>query len=144
MNDLNLSSSSEGLSSQVSALVASIDNTKNMILAAFERTVEQVSHYSVGTAQKIVNMGKDATLLVDKVVLILVQIKNHIMDIERSMKKGRLHSQNDIQHVVNALATCRNTLVEKLQANTFFKNTFGRFIEEIYQRISSVYAHAKA
>lgn len=144
MNDLQLSSSSEGLSSSVSALVTSINETKNMILAAFERTVEQVSHYSVGTAQKIVNMGKDATLLVDKVVLILVQIKNHILDINRGIQHGRLKSKQEIQHVVDALATCRNTLVAKLQENAFFKNTFGRFIQEIYQLIQGVYQYAKA
>ncbi len=86
---------------------------------------DSVAQYSVATAEKI------DSEFVDRIVLNIDAIKNHLRDLKKALNKKVITDTTDIEKIIGSLQETSDTLHTFLLSNGFFNNTFQMPIMEI-------------
>lgn len=132
----------------VNALIQKIDGVckdieKNLALC-LELSGDSVANFSVTTASKV------ASDFVDRVVLNIDAIKNHLNELKKALYQKVITDTTDIEKIIGSLQETSDTLHTFLLSNSFYNNTFEMpvmeiqwAIDQIFEEVSLVeYAHA--
>lgn len=132
----------------VNALIQKIDGVckdieKNLALC-LELSGDSVANFSVTTASKV------ASDFVDRVVLNIDAIKNHLNELKKALNQKVITDTTDIEKIIGSLQETSDTLHTFLLLNSFYNNTFEMpvmeiqwAIDQIFEEVSLVeYAHA--
>ena len=127
--------SSESLRN-VDALVKKIEgicrNIEQSLAVCMEINTSSVGSYSTGTAAQI------DSEFVDKIILTVQKIKNHLRDLKKALPTSLIRSSQDIQNIVVSLTETAQTLNDFLLANNFFYNNFQMPVMEIQSSIDQI------
>ena len=113
----------------VNALIQKIDGVckdieKNLALC-LELSGDSVAKFSVTTASKV------ASDFVDRVVLNIDAIKNHLNELKKALNKKIITDTTDIEKIIGSLQETSDTLHTFLLSNSFYNNTFEMPVMEI-------------
>ena len=113
----------------VNALIQKIDGVckdieKNLALC-LELSGDSVANFSVTTASKV------ASDFVDRVVLNIDAIKNHLNELKKALNKKIITDTTDIEKIIGSLQETSDTLHTFLLSNSFYNNTFEMPVMEI-------------
>ncbi len=121
---------------QVDSLVQKIDglckSIEQSLALCMEINSESVGSYSTSTA------GQISSEFVDRVILTIQKIKNHLNDLKKAMPKAFIHDMKDVENIVSSLNETSQTLQGFLLENNFFYNTFQLPIMEIQATIDQI------
>ena len=121
---------------QVDSLVQKIDglckSIEQSLALCMEINSESVGSYSTSTA------GQISSDFVDKVILTIQKIKNHLRDLKKAMPKAFIRDMRDVENIVASLNETSQTLQGFLLENNFFYNTFQLPIMEIQATIDQI------
>ncbi len=124
MNTLSLSTSES--SNKVSAMVNAITDACTALVDMFVMTFDKVSAYGIQSIQGVVNGVKH--LFVDviiislkKIELMIVELKNHGSDAGFSD-----------DYIQSLLLLQKSQIEHRLSSHTFFRENFGRRVNEIF------------
>lgn len=128
MENFSTKLSSESIRN-VNALIQKIDGIckdieKNLAMC-LELNGDAVAKYSVATASKV------ESEFVDRVVLNIQKIKNHLNDLKKALNKKTITDITDIENIIGSLQETSDTLHGFLLSNGFFCNTFEMPVMEI-------------
>jgi len=113
----------------VNALIQKIDGVckdieKNLALC-LELSGDSVANFSVTTASKV------ASDFVDRVVLNIDAIKNHLNELKKALHQKVITDTTDIEKIIGSLQETSDTLHTFLLSNSFYNNTFEMPVMEI-------------
>ncbi len=91
-----------------------------------------VADYSVTTANKV------ESEFVDRVVLNIDKIKNHLRDLKNALHKKVINDMGSITTIIGSLQETSDTLQGFLLSNTFFNTTFQMPVMEIQSAIDQI------
>lgn len=136
MENFNAKLSSESIRN-VNALIQKIEGVckdieKNLALC-FELSGESVAQYSVTTANKV------ESEFVDRVILNIQKIKNHLKDLRKALNKKIITDTTDIEKIIGSLQETSDTLQTFLLSNGFFNTTFQMPVMEIQGAIDQIF-----
>ncbi len=136
MENLNTKLSSESVRN-VHALIQKIEGVCKDIEASlamcFELSGDSVADFSVTTANKV------ESEFVDRVVLNIDAIKNHLRDLKKALSKKTITDTTDIEKIIGSLQETSDTLQTFLFSNGFFNNTFQMPVMEIQAAIDQIF-----
>ena len=121
----------------VNALIQKIDGVckdieKNLALC-LELSGDSVANFSVTTASKV------ASDFVDRVVLNIDAIKNHLNELKKALNKKIITDTTDIEKIIGSLQETSDTLHTFLLSNSFYNNTFEMPVMEIQWAIDQIF-----
>ena len=108
------------------------DIEKNLAMC-LELNSDSVAQYSVTTANKV------ESEFVDRVVLNIDKIKNHLRDLKKALSKKVISDTDGITKIVSSLQETSTTLQSFLLSNNFFNNTFHMPVMEIQSAIDQIF-----
>jgi len=136
MENLNTRLSNESIRN-VNALIQKIEGVckdieKNLAMC-LEISGDSVAKFSVTTANKV------ESEFVDRVVLNIDKIKNHLKDLKKALAKKVITDTTDIEKIIGSLQETSDTLQGFLLSNGFFNNTFQMPVMEIQGAIDQIF-----
>lgn len=136
MENFNTRLSNESLRN-VNALIQKIEGVckdieKNLAMC-LELNGDSVAQYSVTTASKV------ESEFVDRVILNIQKIKNHLKDLKKALNKKVITDTTDIKKIIGSLQDTSDTLQSFLLSNGFFNNTFQMPVMEIQSAIDQIF-----
>ena len=136
MENFNTRLSSESIRN-VNALIQKIEGVckdieKNLAMC-LELNGDSVAQYSITTANKV------ESEFVDRVVLNIQKIKNHLNDLKKALSKKIINDTTAIEKIIWSLQETSTTLQWFLLSNGFFNNTFQMPIMEIQAAIDQIF-----
>ena len=78
---------------------------------------------------------------VDRVILNIDKIKNHLKDLRKALNKKVITDTTDIEKIISSLQETSDTLQSFLLSNGFFQNTFQMPVMEIQGAIDQILNH---
>ena len=138
MENFNTRLSQESIRN-VNALIQKIEGVckdieKNLAMC-LELSGDSVAKFSVTTASKV------ESEFVDRVILNIDKIKNHLNDLRKSLNKKVITDTTDIEKIIGSLQETSDTLQSFLLSNGFFQNTFQMPVMEIQGAIDQILNH---
>ena len=136
MENFNTKLSSESVRN-VNALIQKIEGVckdieKNLAMC-FELNSDSVAKYSVTTANKV------ESEFVDRIVLNIDKIKNHLRDLKKALNQKVISDMNAITAIIWSLQETSDTLQTFLLSNNFFNTTFQMPVMEIQAVIDQIF-----
>ncbi|MFA6256094.1 MAG: hypothetical protein WC606_02820 [Candidatus Absconditabacterales bacterium] len=136
MENFNTKLSSESVRN-VNALIQKIEGVckdieKNLAMC-FELNSDSVAKYSVTTANKV------ESEFVDRIVLNIDKIKNHLRDLKKALNQKVISDMNAITAIIGSLQETSDTLQTFLLSNNFFNTTFQMPVMEIQAVIDQIF-----
>lgn len=110
------------------------DIEKNLAMC-LELNGDSVAQYSVTTATKV------ESEFVDRVILNIQKIKNHLKDLKKALNKKIITDTTDIEKIIWSLQETSDTLQGFLLSNGFFYTTFQLPVMEIQWAIDQIFEH---
>lgn len=110
------------------------DIEKNLAMC-LELNGDSVAQFSVTTASKV------ESEFVDRVVLNIDKIKNHLRDLKKALNQKVLTNTSDIEKIIGSLQDTSDTLHTFILSNGFFTHTFQLPIMEIQAAIDQILEH---
>ncbi len=98
-----------------------------------ELNSDSVAKYSVTTANKV------ESEFVDRVVLNIDKIKNHLRDLKKALNKKVISDMSSVNAIITSLQETSTTLNGFLLSNNFFNTTFQLPIMEIQAAIDQIF-----
>ncbi len=146
MENLSARLSSES-TRNVNTLIQKIEGVckdiEKSLFMSLELSGDSVAQYSVTTANKV------ESEFVDRVVLNIDKIKNHLRDLKKALSKKTINDTGAITKIMWSLQETSTTLQSFLLANGFFNTTFQMpvmeiqaAIDQIFEQVSVVEQHA--
>ncbi|MCX6825252.1 MAG: hypothetical protein NTY80_03415 [candidate division SR1 bacterium] len=136
MNNLSTGLSTESLRN-VNALVQKIEgvckNIEQNLAMCLELNSDSVAKYSVTTANKV------ESEFVDRIVLNIDKIKNHLRDLKKALNKKVISDMSSVNAIITSLQETSTTLNGFLLSNNFFNTTFQLPIMEIQAAIDQIF-----
>ncbi len=138
MENFNTRLSQESIRN-VNALIQKIEGVckdieKNLAMC-LELSGDSVAKFSVTTASKV------ESEFVDRVILNIDKIKNHLNDLKRALNKKVITDTTDIEKIIGSLQETSDTLQSFLLSNGFFNTTFQMPVMEIQWAIDQILNH---
>lgn len=138
MENFNTRLSQESIRN-VNALIQKIEGVckdieKNLAMC-LELSGDSVAKFSVTTASKV------ESEFVDRVILNIDKIKNHLNDLRKSLNKKVITDTTDIEKIIGSLQETSDMLQSFLLSNGFFQNTFQMPVMEIQGAIDQILNH---
>ncbi len=138
MENLNTRLSQESIRN-VNSLIQKIEGVckdieKNLAMC-LEISGDSVAKFSVTTANKV------ESEFVDRVILNIDKIKNHLKDLKKALNKKVITDTTDIEKIIGSLQDTSDTLQSFLLSNGFFQNTFQMPVMEIQGAIDQILNH---
>ena len=138
MENFNTRLSQESIRN-VNALIQKIEGVckdieKNLAMC-LELSGDSVAKFSVTTASKV------ESEFVDRVILNIDKIKNHLHDLRKALNKKVITDTTDIEKIIGSLQETSDTLQSFLLSNGFFQNTFQMPVMEIQGAIDQILNH---
>ncbi len=138
MENFNSKLSSESIRN-VNALIQKIEgvckNIESSLALCLELSGDSVADFSITTANKV------ESEFVDRVVLNIDKIKNHLQDLKKALSKKVISDGSDIQKIIWSLQETSDTLQTFLLTNNFFNTTFQLPVMEIQAAIDQIFEH---
>ncbi|EKD25689.1 MAG: hypothetical protein ACD_80C00001G0001 [uncultured bacterium (gcode 4)] len=120
----------------VNALVQKIEgvckNIEQSLAMCLELNSASVADYSVTTANKV------ESEFVDRVVLNIDKIKNHLRDLKNALNTKVINDMGSITTIIGSLQETSDTLQGFLLSNNFFNTTFQMPVMEIQSAIDQI------
>jgi len=121
----------------VNALIQKIEGVckdiEKSLAMCFELSGDSVAQYSITTAEKV------ESEFVDRVVLNIDKIKNHLDDLKKALNKKVITDTTDIEKIIASLQETSDTLQGFLLSNGFFNSTFQMPVMEIQGAIDQIF-----
>lgn len=120
----------------VNALIQKIEGVckdieKNLAMC-LELSGDSVAQFSVTTASKV------ESEFVDRVVLNIDKIKNHLRELKKALHKNVISDTHDIEKIIGSLQDTSDTLHTFILSNGFFSHTFQMPVLEIQSAIDQI------
>ena len=136
MENFNTRLSNESVRN-VNALIQKIESVckdieKNLAMC-LELSSDSVAKYSVTTANKV------ESEFVDRVVLNIDKIKNHLRDLKKALSQKVISDMDAVTTIIASLQETSTTLQSFLLSNNFFNNTFQMPVMEIQAAIDQIF-----
>ena len=136
MENFNAKLSSESIRN-VNSLIQKIEGVckdieKNLAMC-FELSGDSVAQYSVTTANKV------ESEFVDRVVLNIDKIKNHLRDLKKALSQKVIADMGSVTKIIGSLQETSDTLQSFLLSNNFFNTTFQMPVMEIQAAIDQIF-----
>lgn len=142
MNHFNSSESLRNVDAIVSKIDGLCKNIESALAFCLEVNGDKVASHGVALTQKM------ETEYVDRVVVALHNMKNHLTQVKKALLHHTFSSAHDLKKLVAGLQDASDNLNQLLLSNNFFGNTFGLLVGEIQGTIdhilSEVPMHAMA
>ncbi len=110
------------------------DIERNLAMC-LELNGDSVAQYSVTTANKV------ESEYVDRVILNIDKIKNHLRDLRKALSKNIITDTTDIEKIIGSLQDTSDTLQTFVLSNGFFTATFQMPVMEIQSAIDQILEH---
>ena len=121
----------------LNALIQKIDgickDIEKSLAMCLELNGDSVATFSVTTAEKV------QSDFVDRVVLNIQKIKNHLSDLKKALNKKVITDTTDIEKIIGSLQDTSDTLQAFLLSNGFFNTTFQMPVMEIQGAIDQIF-----
>jgi len=145
-----VSTSVEGISSNMNQIMDKITATMNQLVMLFERSIDAISTYGVGVAQRVKDFGikfLKTMGFVDKELFQLWYIKHHLRDIHRAVESNDPTVIQHAETLFGSLQEMWDLLVHRMNMDhAYFKN-FGYAVLEVKKMkddiLSKVYLYQK-
>lgn len=136
MENFNTRLSQESIRN-VNALIQKIEGVckdieKNLAMC-LELNGDSIAQYSVTTATKV------ESEFVDRVVLNIDKIKNHLRDLKKALSQKVIADMNSVTKIIGSLQETSDTLQSFLLSNNFFNTTFQMPVMEIQAAIDNIF-----
>lgn len=136
MENFSTRLSSESLNN-LHALIQKIEGVckdiEKSLAMCLELNGDAVATFSVTTAEHV------QSDFVDRVVLNIQKIKNHLIDLKRALHAKVITNTTDVQKIIASLQDTSDTLQSFLLANGFFHTTFHMPVMEIQGAIDQIF-----
>lgn len=136
MENFSTKLSSESIRN-VNALIQKIEgvckNIEKNLAMCLELSWDSVAQYSVTTANKV------ESEFVDRVVLNIDKIKNHLRDLKKALNQKVISDVNAVTTIIGSLQETSDTLQTFLLTNNFFNTTFQLPVMEIQAAIDQIF-----
>lgn len=138
MENFNMKLSNESIRN-VNALIQKIEgvckNIEKNLAMCLELNSDAVAQYSITTANKV------ESELVDRIVLNIDKIKNHLRDLKKALNQKVISDVNAVTTIIGSLQETSDILQTFLLSNNFFNNTFQLPVMEIQAAIDQIFEH---
>lgn len=136
MENFSTKLSSESIRN-VNALIQKIEgvckNIEKNLAMCLELSWDSVAQYSVTTANKV------ESEFVDRVVLNIDKIKNHLRDLKKALNQKVISDVHAVTTIIGSLQETSDTLQTFLLSNNFFNTTFQLPVMEIQAAIDQIF-----
>ena len=136
MENFNAKLSNESVRN-VHALIQKIEGVckdiEQNLAMCLELNGDSVAQYSVTTANKV------ESEFVDRVVLNIDKIKNHLRDLKKALNQKVISDMNSVTKIIWSLQETSDTLQTFLLSNNFFNTTFHMPVMEIQSTIDHIF-----
>ena len=130
MNHFNSSESLRNVDALVSKIDGLCKDIESALAFCLEVTSDKVADHGITLTQKM------DTEYVDRVVLAMHNMKNHLTQVQKSLK--HFHNAHDLKKLIAGLQDASDNLNQLLLSNNFFGNTFGLLVSEIQSTIDHI------
>jgi len=131
MEKFNAKLSSDSIG-KINSLVEKINWTCNALLSALELNSMSVGVYGISVTEKL------DSEFVDRVVLNIMNLKNHLKDLKREVNVKVIKNAHDLKNIVSSLTQVVDNLTAVMNENGFFRKTFQMPIDEIKMMVENV------
>ena len=132
-NSLNSVQSAEKVHALVQKIEGICKDIEAGLAECFEISSRTVGGFCITTAARV-----DSDY-VDRVVLTLQTLQNHLRDLRKSLHKGLVHDKQDVENIITSLQDTSTQLTSFLLSNNFYAQTFALPVAELSAAIDHIY-----